>query len=100
VSAVRFSQDGLFVAATSSSKKMFVIDVETGKDSVQYDNCVYGGRDRTALAAPASRDGINYFVSSTVDGKGLVYFDRRVRQPVKELQYVRIPTVCQCLECL
>ena len=39
VSAVRFFPDGLKVAATSNTKKLFVLDVETGKEVVQYDNC-------------------------------------------------------------
>lgn len=39
VNAVRFFPDGLMVAATSNTKKLFVLDVETGKEVVQYDNC-------------------------------------------------------------
>ncbi|KAL7291518.1 guanine nucleotide-binding protein subunit beta-like protein A [Trichogramma pretiosum] len=80
VNAVRFTSDGSRVLAATNTRKLVVVDVERGEQLLSYDNCAYGGRDRTGLATDPS--GPNLAVSVAANGKGLTLVDLRMPLPL------------------
>ncbi|XP_058799555.1 uncharacterized protein LOC131669018 isoform X2 [Phymastichus coffea] len=66
VNAVRFTSDGSRVLAATNTRRLVVVDVERGEQLLSYDNCAFGGRDRTGLATDPS--GPNLAVSVAVNG--------------------------------
>ncbi|KAF8785909.1 uncharacterized protein LOC129959462 isoform X2 [Argiope bruennichi] len=80
VNAVRFTSDGSRILASTTARRLAVIDVERGEQVMSYDNCAFNGRDRAALAA----DPLNphMAVCSCVNGKGLTIFDLRMPLPL------------------
>jgi len=86
ISSVRFFPDGIHIAATSNAKRLFIIDVNTNQVVNQYDHCVYERRDRTALATVGgenNQDGGKLAICTTVDGKGLAFYDIREKKQIK-----------------
>lgn len=81
INAVRFTSDGQKVLATTTVRRLAVLDVETGEQIFAYDNCTYNGRDRTALAVNL-HSGPNLVVCACVNGKGLALFDLRMPLPL------------------
>lgn len=80
VNAVRFNSDGTKILATTTARRLAVIDVGRGDQLISYDNCAFNGRDRTGLAAdPISP---NMAVCVCVNGKGLSLFDLRMPLPL------------------
>lgn len=57
-----------------------MVDVERGEQLLSYDNCAFGGRDRTGLATDPS--GPNLAVSVAANGKGLTLVDLRMPLPL------------------
>ncbi|XP_058799554.1 uncharacterized protein LOC131669018 isoform X1 [Phymastichus coffea] len=80
VNAVRFTSDGSRVLAATNTRRLVVVDVERGEQLLSYDNCAFGGRDRTGLATDPS--GPNLAVSVAVNGKGLTLVDLRMPLPL------------------
>ena len=67
--------------ATTSSRRVSVIDVEHGKPIVCYDNCAYSSiRDRTPLAI--NPESPNIAACSYVNGKGVTIIDLRMPLPL------------------
>ncbi|XP_034935658.1 uncharacterized protein [Chelonus insularis] len=80
VNAVRFTSDGSRVIAVTNARRLVVIDVEKGEQLLAYDNCAFGGKDRTGLATDPSRP--NLAISVAVNGKGLTLVDLRMPLPL------------------
>lgn len=80
VSAVRFNSDGTKILATTTARRLAVIDVGRGDQLISYDNCAFNGRDRTGLAADPICP--NMAVCVCVNGKGLTLFDLRMPLPL------------------
>ncbi|XP_075586132.1 uncharacterized protein LOC124490657 [Dermatophagoides farinae] len=81
VSAVSFSSDGKKILATTSSRRVSVIDVEHGTPIVCYDSCAYiPSRDRTPLAVDPESP--NIAACSYVNGKGVTILDLRMPLPL------------------
>jgi WD40 repeat protein len=80
INGVRFTSDGSRILATTTARRMAVIDVEKGEQILSYDNCAFNGRDRTGLAVdPASP---NMVACCCVNGKGVTLFDLRMSPPL------------------
>ncbi|CAG2055080.1 unnamed protein product [Timema podura] len=80
VNAVRFTSDGSRILATTTARRLAVVDVERGEQLLAYDNCAFSGRDRTGLAADPVCP--NMAVSVAVNGKGLTLLDLRMPLPL------------------
>ncbi|XP_064632737.1 uncharacterized protein LOC135491033 [Lineus longissimus] len=80
INAVRFTSDGTKILATTTARRMALIDVERGEQVISYDNCAFNGRDRTGLAADPITP--NMAVCCCVNGKGLTLFDFRMPLPL------------------
>ncbi|XP_063230094.1 uncharacterized protein LOC134535109 [Bacillus rossius redtenbacheri] len=80
ISGVRFTSDGSRILATSSARRLTVVDVERGEQLLAYDNCAYGGKDRTGLATDPLCP--NMAVSVASNGKGLTLIDLRMPLPL------------------
>lgn len=81
IKAVRFTTDGRKILASTNSRRLVVMDVETGEQVVSYDNCVYNGPDRTGLAVDV-QTGPNIAACCCVNGRGLSIFDLRMPLPL------------------
>mgnify|MGYP001083961095 CR=1 FL=1 len=82
-----------------STSTLNVLDTETGAQTHYYSLCSYDGQDRAALATAArgkryTADSevdqfYNNAITTTVDGKGLVFLDLREKLPVATTPRVR-----------
>ncbi|XP_074645696.1 uncharacterized protein LOC141901984 [Tubulanus polymorphus] len=80
INAVRFTCDGARILATTTARRLAMIDIERGTQILSYDNCAFNGRDRTGLAADPLAP--NIAVCCCVNGKGLTLFDFRMPLPL------------------
>lgn len=80
INAVRFTSDGSRILATTTARRLAVIDVERGDQILSYDNCAFNGVDRTGLAVDPITP--NMAVCCCVNGKGLSLFDLRMPLPL------------------
>ncbi|XP_014678643.1 PREDICTED: uncharacterized protein LOC106818447 [Priapulus caudatus] len=80
INAVRFTGDGTRILATTTARRLAVIDIEHGEQLMSYDNCAFNGRDRTGLAVDPICP--NMAVCCCVNGKGLTLFDLRMPLPL------------------
>uniref|UniRef100_A0A1B6G5C8 Uncharacterized protein n=1 Tax=Cuerna arida TaxID=1464854 RepID=A0A1B6G5C8_9HEMI len=95
VNAVRFTSDGSRILAATTARRLGVVDVERGEQLLAYDNCAYGGRERSGLATDPVCP--NMAVSIAVNGKGLTLLDLRMPLPldfVYDLHESLIRDVC------
>lgn len=95
VNAVRFTSDGSRILAATTARRLAVVDVERGEQLLAYDNCAFGGRERSGLAADPVCP--NMAVSVAVNGKGLTLLDLRMPLPldfVYDLHESQIRDVC------
>ncbi|XP_046840186.1 uncharacterized protein LOC124434345 isoform X2 [Xenia sp. Carnegie-2017] len=69
------------ILATTTVRRLALLDAETGEQVFSYDNCTFSGRDRTALAVN-QHGGPNLAVCTCIDGKGLALFDLRMPLPL------------------
>lgn len=77
----------LQILATTTARRLAVVDVERGEQLVAYDNCTFSGRDRTGLAADPNCP--HMAVSVCVNGKGLTLLDLRMPLPLDFVYDVR-----------
>lgn len=80
VNAVRFNCDGSKILASTTARRLAVIDISRGEQVLSYDNCAFNGRDRAGLAADPSNPQV--VACSCVNGKGLTLFDLRMQLPL------------------
>ncbi|CAH1784215.1 unnamed protein product [Owenia fusiformis] len=80
VNAVRFTSDGSKILATTTARRLAVIDLQRGDQILSYDNCAFNGRDRTGLACDPLAP--NIAVCCCVNGRGLTVFDLRMPLPL------------------
>eukprot|EP00058_Branchiostoma_floridae_P008990 XP_002594478.1 hypothetical protein BRAFLDRAFT_124957 [Branchiostoma floridae] len=80
INAVRFTSDGCRILATTTARRLAIIDVESGEQLGSYDSCAFNGRDRTGLAADPTNPSIA--LCCTVNGKGVTVFDLRMPLPL------------------
>lgn len=70
----------LKILAATTARRLAVVDVERGEQLLAYDNCAYGGRERSGLATDPVCP--NMAVSVAVNGKGLTLLDLRMPLPL------------------
>jgi len=80
INAVRFTSDGSKILATSTARRMVMIDAEQGGQVLSYDNSAFNGRDRTGLAVDPTSP--NIVACCCVNGKGITLFDLRMATPL------------------
>lgn len=68
------------ILAATTARRLAVVDVERGEQLLAYDNCAYGGRERSGLATDPVCP--NMAVSVAVNGKGLTLLDLRMPLPL------------------
>lgn len=94
VNGVRFNSDGSKIFATTTAKRLAVIDVSRGDQLISYDNCSYSSRDRTGIAADPICP--NVAVCVCVNGKGMTIFDLRMPLPLDFLYDVHGSLIRDC----
>ena len=83
INTVKFSSDGRKILAGLSNKKLLLIDVETGQNIRQYDNCCFSyNNSRDFLRIPIAVDSLAPYLAVTTytNGKGIFLVD--LREPI------------------
>lgn len=79
ITAIKFTPDGTKILATSTAKRLAVLDVERGNQIQCYDNCAFFSKDRIALSTDPNNP--NVAVCNCSDGKSLTLLDIRMPMP-------------------
>ncbi len=115
VNGLRFTSDGTKILASTTAKRMAVIDIEHGEQIQGYDNCTFNGRDRAAIAVDSTS---SVYVATTCpngrwvviakalfeklsnfrSSRGITVIDLRVPLPLDFIADVRISFVFLCFE--
>jgi len=80
LNGVKFTADGRRILTALQSKKLAVLDVETGQPTNCYDSCCYGGNSRDFVRIPIVTDKNSPFlaVSPSISNRGLTLYDTRM----------------------
>lgn len=80
INGVKFTSDGRRIICALSSKKLAVLDVETGQATNCYDNCCFGGNSRDFVRLPIATDTRSPFlaVSPYINNRGITIYDTRM----------------------